>query len=442
MHVQTLIHARWVLPVAPAGVLEHHAVAIDGGQIQAVLPSAEAREQITANEVVDLNRHALMPGLVNTHTHAAMTLMRGMADDLPLQTWLEQHIWPVEGAFASPEFVQDGARLAVAEMLAGGTTCFNEMYFFPDATARVALEAGIRACLGMIVIDFPTPWAQDWHDYIAKGCAVRDEFKRKDLLSFSFAPHAPYSVSDAPLEQVRSLSDETDTRVHMHVHETAFEVEQAQADGGDRPLDRLDRLGLVTPNLSAVHMTQLSDADIALCAERGVSVVHCPESNMKLASGQCRTRDLLAAGVNLAIGTDGAASNNDLDMLGELRSAALLAKVTAGDATALSATQALEAATLGGARAMGLGDTIGSLQVGKWADLTAIDLDTPATTPVFDPVSTIVYAASRDQVSDVWVAGQRKLQAGQLQGLDHTAITRRAQHWRDRITEHLATNTT
>lgn len=441
MHVQTLIHARWVVPVAPSGVLDHHALAIEGGQIKALLPSSQAREQFTADTVVELDRHALIPGLVNAHTHAAMSLMRGMADDLPLQTWLEQHIWPVEGAFASPEFVRDGTRLAVAEMLRGGTTCFNDMYFFPDAAARAALDAGMRACLGMIVIDFPTPWARDWRDYVQKGCDVRDEYKHKDLLSFSFAPHAPYSVSDEPLQTIRTLSDETDTPVHMHVHETAFEVAQALDASGTRPLARLDALGLANPNLAAVHMTQLTDDEIALCAERGLSVVHCPESNMKLASGQCRTRDLLDGGVNLAIGTDGAASNNDLDMLGELRSAALLAKVTAGDATALSASQALEAATLGGARAMGLGDAIGSLEPGKWADLTAVRLDGPATTPVYEPVSTLVYAATRDQVSDVWVAGQRKLRDGALVGMDLREITQRAEHWRTRIADHRAEQT-
>lgn len=436
MHAQTLIHARWVLPIAPAHVLDHHAVAIDAGKITAIVPSAEAREQITADTVIERPHHVLIPGLVNAHTHAAMSLMRGMADDLPLQTWLEQHIWPVEGQFASAEFVRDGTRLAIAEMLMGGTTCFNDMYFFPDAVADVALAMGMRAGLGMIVLDFPTAWAANADEYISKGVDLRDERKHHDLLSFCFAPHAPYTVSDAPLERIRALSDETDTPVHMHVHETAFEVEQA-AQQGARPLQRLNDLGLLNPNLAAVHMTQLEDDEIELCAQRGITVTHCPESNMKLGSGQCRTGDLLAAGVTLAIGTDGAASNNDLDMLGELRSAALLAKVTANDATALPATAALHAATLGGAQAMGLADTIGSLEPGKWADLCCIDLAHPATAPVYDPVSTVVYAASRSQVSDVWVAGRPKLVDGALQGIALPALLESAEDWRSRIHTHL-----
>ena len=435
MHAQTLIHARWVLPIEPAQVLAHHAVAIDGGKIIAVLPSADAREQIDADTVIERPNHVLMPGLVNAHTHAAMSLMRGMADDLPLQTWLEQHIWPVEGQFASAEFVRDGTRLAIAEMLLGGTTCFNDMYFFPDAVADVALATGMRAGLGMIVLDFPTAWAANADEYISKGVGLRDERKHHDLLSFSFAPHAPYTVSDAPLERIRALADETDTPVHMHVHETAFEVEQA-AQQGARPLQRLDTLGLLNPNLAAVHMTQLSDDEVALCAERGITVTHCPESNLKLASGQCRTGDLHAAGVNLAIGTDGAASNNDLDMLGELRSAALLAKGTAGDATALPAAAALRAATLGGAQAMGLADKIGSLEAGKWADLCCIDVAHPATTPVYDPISTVVYAASRSQVSDVWVAGRRKVADGALQGIALPALLEIADGWREQIQAH------
>ena len=436
MHAQTLIHARWVLPIEPSNVLEHHAVAIDNGKIKAVLPSSEAHEQFTADTVIERPNHVLMPGLVNAHTHAAMSLMRGMADDLPLMTWLEQHIWPVEGQFASAEFVRDGTQLAVAEMLLGGTTCFNDMYFFPDAVADVALATGIRAGLGMIVIDFPTAWAANAGEYISKGVGLRDEMKRHDLLSFSFAPHAPYTVSDEPLQRIRALADETETPVHMHVHETAFEVQQA-AEAGARPLERLDALGLLNPNLNAVHMTQLNDAEIALCAERGVSVTHCPESNQKLASGQCRTNDLHTAGVNLAIGTDGAASNNDLDMLGELRSAALLAKATAADATALPAAAALRAATLGGAQAMGLADTIGSVEPGKWADLCCIDLAQPATTPVYDPVSTVVYAASRSQVSDVWVAGRRKVADGVLQGISVPTLLETAEDWRSRIHGHL-----
>lgn len=434
MEVQTLITPRWLVPVQPMSVLERHGLAIDKGRIQAIVPPA-ALSSIDAAERIDLPQHVLMPGLVNAHTHAAMSLMRGLADDLPLQTWLEQHIWPAEARFASEAFVHDGTQLAMLEMLRGGTTCFADMYFFPDAVARAADAAGLRAVVGMILIDFPTAWAADADEYLAKGLAVQDATRDMPLVTTMFAPHAPYTVSDAPLERVRTLSDELDRPVQMHVHETALEVEQAQQQTGMRPLERLDNLGLLKPGFMAVHMTALTDDEIQRCARRGVSVVHCPESNMKLASGQCRIADLLDAGVNVALGTDGAASNNDLDMFGEMRAAAMLAKLTHARATACSAADALHAATLGSARALGLDQDIGSLEPGKAADMIAIALDRPATWPVHQPLSQLVYAAGRDQVTDVWVAGQRLLHSGRVQGMDESQIMKRAEHWAQRMQE-------
>lgn len=434
MEVQTLITPRWLVPVQPMAVLEGHGVAIDNGRIAAIVPP-DALTSIQAAERIDLPQHVLMPGLVNTHTHAAMSLMRGMADDLPLQTWLERHIWPTEARFASEAFVHDGTQLAMLEMLRGGTTCFADMYFFPDAVARAADAAGLRAVVGMILIDFPTAWAADADEYLAKGLAVQDATRDMPLVSTMFAPHAPYTVSDAPLQRVRTLSDELDRPVQMHVHETAFEVQQAQEQSGSRPLARLDAMGLLKPGFMAVHMTALTDDEIELCGRRGVSMVHCPESNMKLASGQCRVSDLLSAGVNIALGTDGAASNNDLDMFGEMRSAAMLAKLTQGRATAFSAAEALHAATLGGARALGLDHEIGSIEPGKSADLTAIALDHPATWPVHQPLSQLVYAAGRDQVTDCWIAGQQLLQAGRVRGMDEQQIMERAAQWAERMQE-------
>ncbi len=432
--IDTLIHARWIIPVEPErSVLEHHALAVDKGRIVALLDSREATARYQPAETVNLHHHALIPGLVNAHTHAAMTLFRGMADDLVLAEWLQGHIWPAEATWVSPDFVRDGTLLSIAEMLRSGTTCFNDMYFFPDVTARAATETGIRACVGLILIDFPTAWAQSAQEYLEKGLALHDELRHSETVRTAFAPHAPYTVSDGPLEKVRTLADELDLPVHMHVHETAHEIEESLARYGMRPLERLDRLGLLNPHLLAVHMTQLHPEEMTTLAERGVHVLHCPESNLKLGSGFCEVARLLAAGVNVALGTDGAASNNDLDMLVEMRTAALLAKGVSRDPTAVPAHTALRMATLNGARALGLDDTIGSLVPGKAADMTALDLSHLSCQPVYDAASQVVYAASRDQVTDVWVAGRHLLKNGEPTTLDRHAVLRRTVEWGRKI---------
>lgn len=431
--IDLIIHARWVVPVEPAGVLEHHCVAVHQGCIVALLPSADAEARYQAAETLRLSEHALIPGLINAHTHAAMSLLRGLADDLPLMKWLNQHIWPAEGAWVSPEFVHDGTELAIAEMLRGGVTCFNDMYFFPDETARVAARCGMRANVGLIVLDFPTAWASNADDYLHKGIALHDALRDEPLLSASFAPHAPYTVSDAPLQKIVTYAEELNLQIHMHVHETAEEVRQGLDKYGTRPLQRLKELGLLSPYLMAVHMTQLTDEEIAQVAQSGAHVLHCPESNLKLASGFCPVDKLIKAGANVAIGTDGAASNNDLDMFGEMRAAALLAKGVSGDATSVPAAQALRMATLNGARALGLEDKIGSLQAGKAADMTAVHLGAIETQPLYDPVSQLVYATGRHQVTDVWVAGQRLLHERKLTTLDERAILAKTTQWRDKI---------
>lgn len=427
---ETLIHARWVIPVEPDGeVLEYHSIALDEGRISAVLPTQEARQAYTPRHVIERPHHALVPGFVNAHTHAAMNLLRGIADDLELMDWLQNHIWPAEQRWVSEQFVHDGSQLAIAEMLRSGTTCFNDMYFFPEVTARVAAAAGMRVAAGMILIDFPTAYAENAEQYLAKGLALHDEYKHHPLVHCCFAPHAPYTVSDAPLQKVRVLADELDLPIHMHVHETASEVEDSLKTTGMRPLERLQQLGLLSPALTAVHMTQLSDADIERLAESGASVVHCPESNLKLASGFCPVQKLLNAGINVALGTDGTASNNDLDMAGEMRTAALLAKAVHGHASALPAHSVLRMATLNGARALGLADQIGSLSPGKWGDITAFDLSELETQPLYDPVSQLVYAAGREQASDVWVAGQHLLKKRELTQIDSGEIVQRARGW-------------
>ena len=431
---EQLLSARWIIPVEPDGlVLEQHTLVIGDGRILEILPTDEARGRYSDAPHEDFPAHALIPGLINAHTHAAMSLMRGIADDRPLMEWLTDHIWPLEQKWMGEAFVRDGSDLAMAEMIRGGITCFNDMYFFPEVTAQQVIRCGMRAMLGMILVDFPSAWASGPAEYLEKGLALRDEWLNDSLLSFAFAPHAPYSVSDDPLLRVATLAAELDLPIHMHLHETADEIEQSRQQFGMRPITRLKQLELMGPGYIAVHMTQLTEEEIALIAQTGASVVHCPESNLKLASGFCPVAKLVEAGVNVAIGTDGAASNNDLDVMGEMRMTALLAKAVSGNASAIPARTALRMATLNGARALGLDADIGSLEPGKWADITAIRLDGIETQPLFDPISDLVYAASRHQVSDVWVGGRRLLKARQLTTLDLDDISQKARHWREKL---------
>lgn len=433
---ELIVAARWVVPVEPRGaVLHDHAVVVRGERIAAVLPSARAREVFPAATWVCRPHHVVLPGLINAHTHAAMTLFRGLADDLPLQRWLADHIWPAEARWAGPEFVRDGTRLAILEMLRGGTTCFNDMYFFPDVVADLAVEHHIRAVVGMIIIEQPTPWAETVEEYFSKGIAVHDQYRGHSLVRTAFAPHAPYTNSDPTLRHLRLLADELEVPVHMHVHETAAEISQSLAAHGRRPLARLEGEGLLSPLLVAVHMTELDEDEIGLLAERGVSVVHCPESNLKLASGFCRTARLLSAGVNVALGTDGAASNNDLDMFGEMRTAALLGKAVAGDPAAVAAEDALCMATLHGARALGLGEETGSLVPGKLADMVCVDLRSAATQPVHQVISQLVYSVCRDQVADVWVAGRQVVAEGRVIQMDEADVLARATAWQRRLSD-------
>jgi 5-methylthioadenosine/S-adenosylhomocysteine deaminase len=429
----TLIHARWVLPVEPGDTLHHqYSLAIRDGRISALLPSTEARAHYQADQVVELPQHLLMPGLVNAHTHSPMSLLRGIADDLPLMPWLQEHIWPAETRWVRAQFVADGTRLAIAEMIRSGTTCFNDMYFYPDTTAQIAAQIGMRAVVGLILLDAPTIWATDAADYLAQAQRVHAALHDEPLITTALAPHAPYTVSDTLLRDAVA-HQALPTRMHIHVHETADEIQQSLTQHGVRPLQRLQQLGLLHDQMVAVHMTQLITTEIAQLATTGTHVVHCPESNMKLAAGACPVQALLAAGVNVALGTDGAASNNDLDMLGEMRTAALFGKHVAQDARAVTAEQVVQMATLNGARALGLADHIGSLRPGKAADMIAIDLSHLATQPVYHPLSHLVYSTSRDQVSDVWIAGQRQLAHGQLTRVDTTAVQTQVAQWQTRI---------
>lgn len=431
--IDLLLLPTWLVPVEPAGVvLQEHALGIRDGRIALIAPRAEALRH-ACNDVRELPGMLLAPGLINAHGHAAMTLFRGLADDLPLMTWLEQHIWPAEARWVDEAFVRDGTELAIAEQLKGGITCFSDMYFYPEVASELVHKNGIRAQICIPVLDFPTPGARDAAEALRKGVALFDDLKHHSRIKVAFGPHAPYSVSDDKLENVRMLADQLDANIHMHVQETAFEVQQALGQNGERPLARLARLGLLGPRFQAVHMTQVNDDDLALLVESNSSVIHCPESNLKLASGFCPVERLWQAGVNVAVGTDGAASNNDLDLLGETRTAALLAKAVAASATALDAHRALRMATLNGARALGIDDCTGSLEIGKFADLAAFDLSGLAQQPIYDPVSQLIYASGRDCVKHVWVGGKQLLDQGRLTRLDEERLGAKARDWGAKI---------
>jgi len=432
--IDTLICAAHVVPVEPRGALADQAVAVKDGRIVAMLPTAEALGRFEAGEVVRLDRHALIPGLVNLHCHAAMSLMRGIADDVPLMTWLQQHIWPVEANHVSDEFVHDGSLIAMAEMIRAGVTCVNDMYFFPEATARAALRIGMRASLGVIAIEFPSTYAPDAAGYLQKGLAARDAFRGEATLSFCLAPHAPYTVGDETLKRIAVLAEEIDVPIHCHVHETRDEIAQGLAKDGVRPFERLRRLGVVGPRLIAVHAVHLEEAELDVMAREGVSVAHCPSSNLKLASGIAPVAAMRARGIRVGLGTDGAASNNRLDLLTEARTAALLAKAASGDAAAMPAIEALEMATIQPARALGLEDRIGSIAIGKAADLAAVELSSLETLPCYDPVSHIVYAAGREHVTHVWINGRQRLDERKLVDIDERGLEDKARWWQKRLT--------
>jgi 5-methylthioadenosine/S-adenosylhomocysteine deaminase len=436
----TLILSRYLIPVRPRGlVLENHGLVIEQDRVVAMLPGTEACAAYPDADVVEMPQHVLLPGLINAHTHSPMTLMRGFADDLDLQRWLNEHIWPAESRFVDREYVRDGARLAVAEMIQGGTTCFNEQYFFPDEIARVAGETGMRAVVGLPLLDQATFWARNFDEYLDKGLAVREAFEGEELVSFCLAPHAPYSVSDRGLQRISEVSGESGMRVTMHCLETAYDVKHSIGTYGIKPLERLSRLGLLNDALVAVHMTQLEEADCDRVAESGVHVVHCPQSNLKLASGICPVSQLINDGVNVSLGTDGAASNNNLDLLEEARFASLLAKGASGDATVVDAVQTVEMMTVSGARALGLENEIGTIETGKQADLCAIDLSSVQTRPLHNLFSQIAYAASSAQFSDVWIAGKRIMEDRNLLTLSEQEVLARADSWQIRMTDVPAT---
>lgn len=431
--IDLLIEARWIAPVDNPELLKNHAVAVHGGRILAVLPALDARQQYRPKKQYQLDQHILIPGLINLHTHAAMSLLRGIADDRPLMTWLEQHIWPAEAARVSPAFVLDGTRLACAEMLLGGITCFNDMYFYPEAAAQAACEFGMRASLGITALEFPTNYASDAEDYLTKGLAARETWSDKPLLHFCLAPHAPYTVSNKTFERVATLAEQLNLPIHCHLHETRQEIADSLKQYGQRPLARLQSLGLIGPNFIAVHAVHLSDEEISRLADHATPIAHCPSSNLKLGSGMARTPELLRAGINIGLGTDGAASNNRLDMFWEMRLAALLAKGLAEEAELLTAHQTLRMATLNGAKALGLEHLTGSITPGKSADLCAVSLADIQCQPCFDPLAHLIHVAGREQVTHVWVAGECRVDNKTLQNDAAVNLQNQVALWQSKL---------
>ncbi len=432
--IDTLLHCRYLIPVIPENtVLEHHSIAISNGVIADILPRSEAEQRYATASTVDLGEHIVLPGLINAHGHAAMSLLRSYANDLALMDWLNNHIWPAEARWVSDAFVFDGTQLAIAEMIRSGTTCFSDMYFFPEAAARAALVADVRCQLSFPIFEFPSNWGSGPQEYLEKGLTLFDQYRGSTRVKMAFGPHAPYTVGDSSLQKVVMLAEELDANIQIHLHETAFEVATALQETGMRPIERLQQIGLLSPRTQCVHMTALVDSDIHTIVRNGCHVVHCPESNLKLASGFCPVDKLQQAGVNVAIGTDGAASNDDLDLFAELRSATLLAKAVANDPTALNAHAAVRMATINGARALGMENLIGSIEVGKQADITAVNIDSLCAQPMYDPASSLVYTSSGSRVSDVWVAGKRLLNNRQLTTLDESALLASAKQWGEKI---------
>jgi 5-methylthioadenosine/S-adenosylhomocysteine deaminase len=431
--VDLQLDAGWIVPIEPDALLIDHSLLIDGGRIVAIAPTVDLPRDYSPRERLSFPGHVLLPGLVNAHVHGAMSLLRGIADDVGLQAWLHQDIWPREARFVSPEFVYEGAQLAAYEMLRGGITCCNDMYFFPDATARAYVKSGLRAMIGLPILDFPTPYAANADSYLQAGLAARDAWKHEPGLRFSFAPHAPYTVHDRTWERVVTYARELDLPIQTHLLESANERDDSRAQYGTGPLERLHALGATGPSFIAVHAVHLQTSDIELLAAQGSHVVHCPASNLKLANGFAPVAALLEAGVNVALGTDGAASNNRLDILAEARLASLTAKALAQDAAALPAASALRMATLGGAKALCLDSELGSLLPGKMADVIAVDLSAPDQLPCYDPRSHLVHVVSREQVSDVWIGGQHIVRDRRVTTLDRAELASRARFWQDRL---------
>ena len=409
------------------------AVAIDGDKIVAVGPADEIAAKYQAADRIDARGQVILPGLINTHTHAPMVLYRGLADDLALMDWLQKYIFPAEAKTVSPDFVRIGTRLAALEMIESGTTTFADMYYFEDDIAEVTHEAGLRAVLGQSVIQFPVADAKTPEEALARAEAFIKKWKDDPLVTPAVAPHAPYTVAPATLKAARELANKYGVPLLIHLAETRDEVKIIQDAHHLSPTQYLDSLGVWNGRSLAAHAVWLDDADMKMLAKRGVGVAHNPESNMKLASGIAAVPKWIAAGMQAGLGTDGAASNNDLDMFEAMRVAAFLHKVATMDPRAMPAREALELATRRGAEALGLGDRIGSLEAGKQADLITVTMDGARQTPMFDPISHLVYVSRGDDVRNTIVAGRVLMRDRQVLTLNRADVLRDARAMAERV---------
>ncbi|MDT5269096.1 MAG: 5-methylthioadenosine/S-adenosylhomocysteine deaminase [Acidobacteriota bacterium] len=420
-------------------VIEDGAVAVAGGRIVAVGKRADLLRGYTAREVIDARGGAIIPGLINGHTHVPMSLFRGIADDLDLQEWLTKYIFPAEAKNVTEEFVRAGTQLGLAEMIRGGTTTYCDMYYFEDAVAEETERAGVRGLLGETVIDFPVPDNKTWPAAMAYTERFVARWKGNKLITAAIAPHAPYTVSEAHLREVRAFSDRTGAPVVTHVAETRKEVEDITRDHGASPVEYLARIGFLGPRDVFAHTVHLTEGEISLLKQNGVGSVHNPQSNMKLASGVAPVPQMLKAGVAVGLGTDGAASNNDLDMWEEMDTAAKLHKLSSGDPKVITAEEALTLATIGGARALHMDSDIGSLEEGKRADLVVVDLDSLHQTPRYNLYSHLVYATKASDVRTVVIEGRVVMRERRLLTLNEALIKQKARTIRERITRSLAT---
>lgn len=417
--MDVLLDNAFVVTVDPEfRIFPRGAVAVRGGSIAGVGASEQVRAQHPDLAQHDCGGQALLPGFVNAHTHVPMSLFRGLADDLELMDWLQNYIFPAEAACLNEQFVLWGTRLSLLEMIRGGTTTIVDMYMFERVVAEECARVGMRGVCGQALIDFPTPDFPSWGAML-DGC--RDfvtRFKHNGLIVPAIAPHAPYSVSPEHLQEAQKLAEELDCPLLIHLAETKSEHDQVLRERGHSPVTYLDRLGLLTTRLIAAHVVWPDDPEIAVLAERGVGVGHCPQSNAKLASGIAPVVKMLQAGVRVGLGTDGCASNNDLDMWQEMQTANFLQKLANNSPTVMNARETLQLATIGGARAAHLEDKIGSIEVGKRADLIVVRLDSPHQLPVYDPVSQLAYATKSTDVSRVYIDGKLVMAEGVVTGID------------------------
>ena len=429
-----IVKADYVLKMdTDLALVRNGAIAVKDKKIAFVGPAEDVARSYTSDTIIGGPGKVAFPGLVNTHTHAAMVYFRGLADDLPLKVWLEENIWPAEGKWLSPGFVGDAVELACFEMLKAGITTFADMYFFSDSGARAARKAGMRAVMGAGVVDFPTATGKNADDYLSNAERLILEWKDDDLISPSVADHSAYACSPDTLVKSKELAERHSVLLQIHLSETEWEVSEIIKRYGKRPVAHLDSLGLLSENLVAAHCVWVDDEEIAILAGRKAGVSHCIESNLKLASGIAPVVKMLKAGVKVTFGTDGAASNNDLNILSEMSTAAKVHKAISGDPTAVDAKQALLMATRWGAEALGLGNITGSLEEGKAADIVLADLQRPHLVPLYDVYSHIVYSMNPSDIRTVLVNGKVLLNEGRLTTADETEILNKAVEWGQKI---------